>query len=163
MDTALHIRGIRSGGQTGVDRGALDAARAAGVPTCGWCPKGGWAEDHPEPPGLLADYPELQETPLEDVMQRTEWNVLDADATLVIDPEGASPSPGTKATMEFARTHRKGLLVVTGASKRDMDRIKKWLEGLGECRELNVAGPRESEFPGAYDLAYRIVQSLLSK
>lgn len=72
---------IRSGGQTGVDRGALDAARAAGVPIVGWCPAGGWAEDLTETPGLLTDYPELRETPSPEPAQRTEWNVRDSDVT----------------------------------------------------------------------------------
>ena len=52
-----------SGGQSGVDRAALDVAIARGMPYGGWCPKGGWAEDFPEPPGLLAEYPHLAETP----------------------------------------------------------------------------------------------------
>ena len=54
---------IRSGGQTGVDRAALDTARKYGIEICGWCPKGGWAEDLPSSPGLLAEYPELRKTP----------------------------------------------------------------------------------------------------
>src|SRR5581483_11936953 len=62
---------ILSGGQTGVDRAALDAAITRGLPCGGWCPKGGWAEDMPGPPGLLALYPMLQETPLGDPAQRT--------------------------------------------------------------------------------------------
>ena len=57
------IARIRSGGQTGVDRAALDFARKHNMEICGWCPKGGWAEDYPEEPGILAVYPELQETP----------------------------------------------------------------------------------------------------
>ena len=36
---------IVSGGQTGVDRGALDAALAAGFPCGGWCPADRRAED----------------------------------------------------------------------------------------------------------------------
>ena len=51
------IKRIRSGGQTGVDRAALDIAGKNHIEICGWCPKGGWAEDLPSPPGLLADYP----------------------------------------------------------------------------------------------------------
>ena len=54
---------IISGGQTGVDRAALDVAIERGMDWGGWCPKGGWAEDFPEPPGLLAKYPHLKETP----------------------------------------------------------------------------------------------------
>ena len=60
--TANIIR-IRSGGQSGVDRAALDFARQHRIEICGWCPKGGWAEDSDVPPGLLEDYPELTETP----------------------------------------------------------------------------------------------------
>ena len=53
---------IRSGGQSGVDRAALDFARKHNIEICGWCPKGGWAEDYPEAPGIKEMYPELQET-----------------------------------------------------------------------------------------------------
>ena len=49
---------IVSGGQTGVDRAALDVAIELGIPYRGWCPKGGWAEDMPNPPGVLALYPD---------------------------------------------------------------------------------------------------------
>jgi hypothetical protein len=61
-----------SGGQTGVDRAVLDVAAARGIAYGGWCPKGGWAEDCPQPLGLLAKYPLLTETPLADPAQRTE-------------------------------------------------------------------------------------------
>jgi hypothetical protein len=74
----LNLR-IVSGGQTGVDRAALDVAVALGMPYCGWCPRGGWAEDMPEPPGVLARYPRLEETPSEDPAQRTRWNVRDSE------------------------------------------------------------------------------------
>ena len=60
---------IISGGQTGVDRAALDVAIERGVSWGGWCPKGGWAEDFPEPPGLLARYSQLVETPLAEPAQ----------------------------------------------------------------------------------------------
>src|SRR5262249_62367556 len=65
---------IVSGGQTGVDRAALDAAIERGVLYGGWGPKGGRGEDMPTPPGLPASHPYLQETPLADPNQRTEWN-----------------------------------------------------------------------------------------
>jgi hypothetical protein len=68
---------IISGGQTGVDRAALDVAIERGMTWGGWCPKGGWAEDFPDPPGLLAKYPNLKETTLSHPLQRTEWNVRD--------------------------------------------------------------------------------------
>lgn len=70
---------IRSGGQTGVDRAALDWAIAHDIAHCGWCPKGRTANDGPLP----AHY-ELQETDSSGYSKRTRLNVRDADATLII-------------------------------------------------------------------------------
>ena len=84
---------IISGGQTGVDRAALDVAIERGMDWGGWCPKGGWAEDFPEPPGLLAKYSHLRETPERHPLQRTEWNVRDSDATLIITDGGGCRFP----------------------------------------------------------------------
>src|SRR6185312_7990938 len=89
-------RRIISGGQTGVDRAALDVAIELGIAYGGWCPKGGWAEDMPNPPGLLAVYPSLRETPDADPIQRTHWNVRDSDRLLVLtERAGVSVSKGT--------------------------------------------------------------------
>ena len=76
------IRKIRTGGQSGVDRAALDVARELNIEICGWCPQGGWAEDYTTPPGLLSDYPELTETPSAGTTQRTLWNMRDAKAVI---------------------------------------------------------------------------------
>src|SRR5262245_27312876 len=87
---------VISGGQSGVDRAALDAAIARGVPYEGWCPSGGWAEDLPEAPGVLVRYPLLRETPRADPAERTELNVRDSDACLiVVDAGGIDASRGT--------------------------------------------------------------------
>ncbi len=75
---------VVSGGQSGVDRAALDTAVELGLPYGGWCPRGGWAEDLTEPPGLLARYPRLRATPGSEPAQRTRWNVRDSDATLIL-------------------------------------------------------------------------------
>ena len=161
--TGIRIKAIRSGGQTGADRGALDAARKLGTPLTGWCPRGGWAEDMQEPPGLLRPYPEMIETPSADVIQRTEWNVRDSDATLIICPGGIARSPGTLATIRFAEELEKPCLVVGadgGAAVLD------WLATLtpadGYGLDLNVAGPRESGMPGTYALAKRLVSNVLT-
>ena len=104
---------IISGGQTGVDRAALDVAIERGMAWGGWCPKGGWAEDFPDPPGLLAKYPHLKETAHSHPLQRTEWNVRDSDATLIVtDSEGLSVSIGTRRAHQWAHQHGKPLLVV---------------------------------------------------
>ena len=79
---------LLSGGQSGVDRAVLDVAVERSIDYGGWCPKDGWAEDLPKPPGLLAKYPRLKETPLADPAQRTEWNVRDADACMIVIAAG---------------------------------------------------------------------------
>lgn len=105
---------IISGGQTGVDRAALDEAIARGMDWGGWCPKGGWAEDFPDPPGLLARYPRLKPTPQSNPVQRTEWNVRDSDATLIITAgEGMAVSIGSRRAHRWAHQHGKPELVVS--------------------------------------------------
>jgi hypothetical protein len=92
---------VFSGGQTGVDRAALDEAIGRGMEWGGWCPKGGWAEDLTTPPGLLTKYPHLRETPDSHPLERTEWNVRDSDATLIItDAEGLAVSIETRRAHE---------------------------------------------------------------
>src|SRR5438876_1977372 len=86
---------IISGGQTGVDRAALDVALELGIPCGGWCPQGRRAEDGVIP----ARYP-LRETPWWGYPQRTEWNVRDSDGTLIL-AEG-EPDRGTVLTRELA-------------------------------------------------------------
>ena len=93
-----------SGGQTGVDRAVLDVAVERGIAYGGWCPKGGWAEDFPKPPGLLAKYPQLRETPLADPAQRTEWNVRDADACMIVVDAGGWVSPRVRRWRKNWRT-----------------------------------------------------------
>lgn len=158
--TCKRIARIRSGGQTGADRGALDAARKLGVPICGWCPSGGLAEDFPEPPGLLASYPELTESASGGYAERTTWNVRDSHATLIIAPAGLKPSSGTELTARRARQMGRPYLVISSLSQ--MPDVIRWLDGLGSELTLNVAGPRESETPGTYALAREAVRQLLS-
>ena len=155
------IARVRSGGQTGADRGALDAAREAGVPICGWCPPGGIAEDLPEPPGLLARYPELVEGVTEGYVERTAWNVRDSHATLIVAPAGLEPRSGTEMTERFAREMGRPCLVI-----RDLTQVgeaRAWVESLGRELTLNVAGPRESKTPGTYALTREVVRLLLEK
>ena len=153
------IKRIRSGGQSGVDRAAMDIAREYGIPLCGWCPKGGWAEDYPSAPGLLRDYPELTETPSEGTRQRTEWNMRDADAILTIIPEGSQPSPGTDVGLIAGETLDKPMLTVSGIE--DVPRILAWLSGLPDGIELCVGGPRASECAQAYRIAREVLASVL--
>jgi hypothetical protein len=154
----VHVTRIVSGGQTGADRAALDAAIALGLTYGGWCPPGGWAEDLTEPPGLLSRYPSLHETADEPASTRTRWNVRDSDATLVLVCTDLSVSPGTRLTVDLAGRLDRPLLV-TGAD--DAPHIAEWLTGVGPGSVLNVAGPRESEDPGVYAAAYRTLLTVL--
>lgn len=151
---------VRSGGQTGADRGALDAARAAGVPICGWCPPGGLAEDMPQAPGLLADYPELREGSSQGYVERTAWNVRDSHATLIIAPAGLEPRSGTEMTVRFAEDYGRPCLVIHGIE--ELHAVRTWLSTLGRGITLNVAGPRESKTPGTYALTKKVVGLLLA-
>jgi hypothetical protein len=157
-----------SGGQTGVDRAVLDIAIERGLAYGGWCPKGGWAEDLPVPPGLLARYPMLKETPLTDPAQRTEWNVRDADACMiVIDARGLAASAGTTLAQELAHGCRKPLLVVSLGEADRLEHAALWLR-VQEARhgaglKFAIGGPRESEAPGIYDCAAAFIGALIER
>lgn len=151
----MKISKIRTGGQSGVDRAAMDIAREYGIPLCGWCPKNGWAEDYPHAPGLLKDYPELLETPSEGTKQRTEWNMRDADAILTIIPEGSQPSPGTDIGLSEGEKLEKPMLTVSGMD--DVPKILVWLDRLPGRIDLCIGGPRESECHAAYAAARKIL------
>jgi hypothetical protein len=159
---------IISGGQTGVDRAALDTALALGVAYGGWCPKGGWAEDLPAPPGLLAKYPNLKETPLADPAQRTEWNVRDADACLILlDAGGLTVSNGTALACERARRHDKPFLVVDLSTPDAGGCAAPWLraqcDAFGDGLALGIGGPRESEAPGIYARAQTFIREVIER
>jgi len=143
-----------SGGQTGVDRAALDAALALGISCGGWCPRGRRAEDGP----IDARYP-LQETPSADYAQRTEWNVRDSDGTLVLTR--GEPRGGTALTLDFARSLGRPTLVLDLARAPDADAVRDWLQ-RERIRVLNVAGPRESVAPGIHEDALGLLRASLA-
>jgi hypothetical protein len=157
---------IISGGQTGVDRAALDVAIERGMDWGGWCPKGGWAEDHPDPPGILTQYPKLKETPLPNPVQRTEWNVRDSDAALIItDSSGLSGSIGTRRADRWAHQHGKPELVVDATDAKASAHTATWLatqqKRFGADMTLSIGGPRESEAPGIYARARVLLAAML--
>ena len=145
---------IIAGGQTGVDRAALDVALALARPCGGWCPRGRLAEDGPLPPV----YP-LQETPTDGPAERTAWNVRDADGTLVLT--AGDPDPGTDLTLRLAHQLGKPVYQVDLRSPAPLPAIHAWLTTHG-IRTLNVAGPRESAQPGIYTLAAGLLFDLLT-
>ncbi|NBC47767.1 MAG: hypothetical protein GVY22_07230 [Gammaproteobacteria bacterium] len=140
----LPLRRVLSGGQTGVDRAALDVAleQAArlSLEVGGWCPRGRWAEDGAIP----LRYP-LQETPSAEPAQRTEWNLRDSDATLVLTR--GELAGGTALTVALARDRGHPLRIVDLNLEATQGPIRDWLHDAS-IGVLNVAGPRESESPG---------------
>lgn len=149
----MRLRKIVSGGQTGVDRAALDAALAHDVPVGGWCPKGRRAED-----GRIPDRYPLKETPSEAYEQRTAWNVRDSDGTLIIT--AGRLEGGTALTMREAERQGRPVLHVRTADPVPAPMIRAWGEDQ-DVRILNVAGPRTSEVDGIYDDARALLTSFL--
>ena len=158
---------IITGGQTGVDRAALEVATERSIPYGGWCPRGGWAEDMSNPPGLLATYPLMRETPLGDPAQRTQWNVRDSDATLiVVDARGVSVSRGTELARVLAGQYGRPFHIADLSGPDAVARTVAWLRPLlkdGSNVALAIGGPRESEAPGIHTTAKSFIRALLSQ
>ena len=145
---------IVSGGQTGVDRAALDVALEKGMACGGWCPKGRKAED-----GRIADRYPLRETASAIYPERTRRNVVDSDGTLVLTD--GPPAGGTALTIELADRHRKPCLVIDLAGQPDPQTVRTWAD-FHNVQVLNVAGPRASEKPGIYAQAVQFLRALLA-
>lgn len=160
-----------SGGQTGVDRGALEAAFDLGFPYGGLIPKGRLAED-----GIVPlKFDQMEESSNKNYIFRTEWNVVHSDATLIITPyddehpDGQSAlSGGTKRTYDFADKHTKPCLTMFNMEAADnIDHTLCWLKhvketyGLKDGVVLNVAGPRESKRKGVQVITYKFISDLI--
>jgi hypothetical protein len=153
-ERGLPVR-IISGGQTGVDRAALDVAMACGISCGGWVPRGRRAEDGVIP----ACYP-MRETRGRAYSERTRVNVRDADGTLILTRGG--PTGGTALTVALARRLGKPHLLVDLQTAPDPAAINAWIAERG-IRVLNVAGPRESTCPGIYGQATSLLATLLQR
>ena len=144
---------IISGGQTGTDRAALDAAIYLDLPHGGWCPAGRRAED-----GSIAPIYRLKETRTRDYTCRTEWNVRDADATLIL--HRGNLEGGTAYTIACAKRLYKPCLTINLERQPHIQEILDWLME-NKVNTLNIAGPRESKKAGIYKNAYDFLVSLL--
>lgn len=165
------ITKIISGGQTGADRGGLDAAIHCGLPHGGWCPKGRKAED-----GVIPVEYQLKEMASPEYLPRTKANVVDSDATIIFTY--GPPSGGSLKTITYAH-HLKNPYHDVDLSrishKKAIIEIMMWLAGDEELNDydeyvtcpppleciLNVAGSRESHAPGIQDAVFRLMADVL--
>jgi hypothetical protein len=146
---------IISGGQTGVDRAALDVALELGIEHAGYCPRGRRAEDGP----IDARYA-LVETDSPQYHVRTERNVVESDGTLILCR--GTPTGGTRLTLSLARRIGRPHRLIDLDVPADAAEIAAWLAEAG-IERLNVAGPRESQSHGIYAAARDWLETLLAR
>ena len=158
---------IVSGGQTGVDRAALDAAIAAGIETGGWCPRDRRCED-----GIIPAHYPLRETASRSYAVRTEWNVRDSNGTLILVLDRISS--GTRLTVDSAKAQsqplrieylipeaRPGLLNEEVALERRVAEVADWIR-REQIQTLNIAGPRGSSRQDVYSKALEFLEALFA-
>lgn len=129
-----------SGGNTGADQAALRAAKACGLATGGYAPKGWRTESGPAP--WLAEFG-LKEDRSVDYMSRTDRNIRESDATLIFGRR----SRGSNRTEDNATKAGKPVLWVTTQDALSVVRVRLWVKRHG-VKVLNVAGNRENVLPG---------------
>ena len=142
-----------SGGQTGVDRAALEVGLALDLAVGGGCPQGRRTED-----GRIPDRYPLVETPERNYPARTRRNIEDSDGTLILNL--GTLDGGTALTVAHARQIGKPCLVVALEAGIEPATFREWL-AAHHIQVLNIAGPRESKRPGVYAAAYRCLAALI--
>jgi Circularly permutated YpsA SLOG family len=145
---------IISGGQTGVDRAALDVALKNGIDCGGWCPAGRLDEF-----GKIPDQYPVCELKHGGFTERTLQNVKDADCTVIIYP--GKLSGGTEQTVRFCLEQQRPHQLLD-ASKIPAEEAARSIADFVRNQKidiLNVAGPRESEWPEGYGYAFRVLEA----
>lgn len=150
------INKIVSGGQTGVDRAALDVALQTATPCGGWCPYGRIAED-----GIIPDRYPLTELNHARYEERTLQNVIDSDGTVIIYFDRLSG--GTEKTLFFCIDQQKPYLLIDASEItccRAAIRISEFVR-INKIKTLNVAGPRASNAALAYEYTFEALTRFL--
>jgi hypothetical protein len=168
----MRLAKIVSGGQTGVDRAALDASLVAGFPCGGWCPLGRLAEDGEIPERYpLKELQDDEGAPViraarkvaEGYRARTLKNVQDSDGTVILF--NGSLSGGTLLTRNLCVREKKPLIALDAkqfTALRAADAIVRFLEAQA-IGLLNVAGPRASGWPQGYGFSLRVIGEVISR
>ena len=143
---------IISGGQTGVDRAALDYGLSNHFQVGGWCPQGREAED-----GTLNVVYPVSQTFSAEILNRTQFNVLESDATLILIFDDMDE--GTQATYDIARENGKPVFVWKIDQNRNFQQFRNWLD-KNNVNVLNIAGPRESNAVGIYSAVLDLLGEL---
>jgi phosphinothricin acetyltransferase len=152
----MSLTKIITGGQTGVDRGAMDAALEACFPCGGWCPPGRAAED-----GAIPDRYPMTEMSSGTYLDRTIQNVVDSDATVII--YFSTLHGGTEQTLLHCAQRMKRYTLIDGSeieAKRAAELIAHFITEH-DVSILNVAGPRGSDAPRAHQYAHEAIGALL--
>jgi hypothetical protein len=152
----MRLRRIISGGQTGVDRGGLDAAMELGIEHGGSCPAGRRAED-----GVIPAQYVMEEHTSSKYPPRTAKNICDADATLILMTE-RQPSRGTRLTAKIAHERKKPWLAADPSRDQHFDKVVNWLRE-NDPETLNIAGPRESRCPGIQRTTADFLRKVISR
>lgn len=153
---------IVSGGQTGVDRGGLEAAVDLGLDWGGWAPKGWRAEDEGIP---LRFRERMREHASSNYLARTRKNVADSQATLIVIDDYPL-SGGTLKTRIFCEEMLRSHFVIALCDSAAVEKTRKWLEQFFSAERsapfvLNVAGPRESKMPGIQERTRQFLVEVL--
>ena len=146
---------IISGGQTGADQAALDAAIKLGIPHGGWIPRGRLTEDGP-----LPDKYDLTEMPTTSYPERTKKNIRESDGTLILSH--GMLSGGSEFTRKMALKYQKPMLHIDFNRMIPFDAavvINNWMVDH-DVSILNVAGPRASTDPNIYRAAVDIIEAV---
>jgi Circularly permutated YpsA SLOG family len=147
-----------SGGQTGVDRAALDVALKHGIDCGGWCPAGRFDEF-----GRIPDRYPLKELEQGSFADRTFRNVKDSDATIVIYCDELRG--GTEFTVECCEQLKRPKLLIDAATNSAEEAAVAALDFVREhkIKVLNIAGPRQSDWSEGYEYASRVLDILLTR
>ena len=149
---------IVSGGQTGVDRAALDVALKLALPHGGWCPKKRKAEDSQIPSFYF-----LRETESEEYSERTKRNIADSDGTLIIIYGNINKlTDGTILTNKEVNQKNKPYFILDLQGNQNVENTISWIIE-NKIEILNVAGPRETQIPGIYKLSFAFLENMFMK